>query len=126
MESIDVISALSALAQTTRLDAFRLLVAHEPVGLAAGQIASAANVPHNTMSAHLSILERAGLVSSRRASRSIVYRANLDAIRDVALHLLKDCCGGRPEVCASVIADLSPSCPKNLSPSCPKKEPAHD
>jgi ArsR family transcriptional regulator, arsenate/arsenite/antimonite-responsive transcriptional repressor len=61
------------------------------------------------MSAHLSILTRAGLVSSQRHSRSIVYRANLDRFQSVALFLVKDCCGGRPEVCAPLIERLSPS-----------------
>ena len=71
------ILALSALAQETRLDVFRLLVKHEPGGLPAGDIAKELAVPHNTLSSHLSILARADLVSSERRSRSIVYRANL-------------------------------------------------
>ena len=115
MESEDVVLALAALAQPTRLDAFRLLVKHEPGGLPAGEIATELAVPHNTMSAHLSVLSRAGLVTSKRNSRSIVYRANLDAFQKVALFLLQDCCGGRPEVCAPLIDSLSPCCP-------PKKE----
>src|SRR6266849_2749019 len=61
MESEDTILALAALAQPTRLDVFRLLLKHEPDGLAAGDIARALTVPQNTMSAHLSILSRAGL-----------------------------------------------------------------
>ena len=64
MESETVILALAALAQSTRLDVFRLLVKHEPEGLAAGDIARAIAVPQNTMSSHLSILSRAGLVSA--------------------------------------------------------------
>ena len=62
MESEDAILALAALAQSTRLDVFRLLVKHEPEGLAAGDIAKALAVPQNTMSSHLAILSRAGLV----------------------------------------------------------------
>ena len=111
METEEVILALAALAQSTRLEVFRLLAKHEPDGLAAGDIARALAVPQNTMSAHLSILTRAGLVSSQRHSRSIVYRVNLDRFQSVALFLLKDCCGGRPEVCAPLIASLSPCCP---------------
>ena len=103
MESEQAVLALAALAQSTRLDAFRLLVRHEPDGLPAGEIARALAVPHNTMSAHLAILSRAGLVTSERSSRSIIYRADLDAFHEVALFLLKDCCGGRPEVCAPLI-----------------------
>ena len=108
MKTID---ALAALAQPTRLDAFKLLVRHEPDGLPAGDIAGALNVPHNTMSTHLAILARAGLVESERQGRSILYRANLGQVRDVIGFLLKDCCGGRPELCAPLIADLTPCCP---------------
>ncbi|KIZ38899.1 MULTISPECIES: helix-turn-helix transcriptional regulator [Rhodopseudomonas] len=111
MESEQAILALAALAQSTRLEVFRLLAKHEPDGLAAGEIARVLAVPQNTMSSHLSILTRAGLVSSRRASRSIVYRADLARFQEVALFLIKDCCGGRPEVCAPLIADLTPCCP---------------
>jgi DNA-binding transcriptional ArsR family regulator len=117
MESESVILALAALAQSTRLDVFRLLVSHEPNGVPAGEIARELAVPANTMSAHLSVLTRAGLVRSERRSRSIIYRANLEHFRAVATFLLKDCCGGRPEVCAPLIADLTPCCPP--------EEPAH-
>ncbi|AVT82475.1 ArsR/SmtB family transcription factor [Rhodopseudomonas palustris] len=110
MESEDAILALGALAQPTRLDAFRLLAAHEPDGLAAGAIADALAVPQNTLSSHLSILARAGLITSQRRSRSIVYRADLQRFQQVALFLIKDCCGGRPELCAPLIADLQPCC----------------
>ena len=111
MESEDAILALAALAQSTRLDVFRLLAKHEPEGLAAGDIAKALAVPQNTMSSHLSILSRAGLVSAQRFSRSIVYRADLSRFQAVVLFMLKDCCDGRPEICAPVIASLTPCCP---------------
>jgi ArsR family transcriptional regulator len=111
MESEQIVLALAALAQPTRLEAFRLLVKHEPEGLPAGEIATALAVPHNTMSAHLSVLSRANLVTSKRSSRSIVYRANLEAFQRMTLFLLQDCCGGRPEVCAPLIDSLTtPSC----------------
>jgi ArsR family transcriptional regulator len=111
MEPEQTVLALAALAQPTRLETFRLLVRHEPDGLAAGAIADELAVPHNTLSAHLSVLSRAGLVTSRRSSRSIVYRADLQAFQKVALFLLQDCCGGRPEVCAPLIDSLTPCCP---------------
>lgn len=103
--------ALAALSQSTRLEAFRTLVRNEPDGLAAGELARMLEVPANTLSAHLSILTRARLVTSERRSRSIVYRANLDAFQKIALFLLQDCCGGRPEICAPVVASLQPCCP---------------
>ena len=73
MESEAAILALAALAQPTRLETFRLLVRHDPAGLPAGEIADALAVPANTMSAHLGVLSRAGLISSERRSRSIIF-----------------------------------------------------
>ena len=102
MESEQAILALAALAQTTRLSVFRLLVKHEPEGLAAGDIAKAIAVPQNTMSAHLAILARAGLVISERKSRSIIYRANLPAFQDLTSFMVEDCCGRRADLCAPI------------------------
>jgi DNA-binding transcriptional ArsR family regulator len=110
MEDELAILALAALAQPTRLQAFRALVKHEPDGVAAGDLARLLEVPQNTLSSHLTILSRAGLVSAQRHSRSIVYRANLVEFQKVALFLLQDCCGGRPEVCATIIESLTPCC----------------
>lgn len=110
MEIGSVISALGALAQGTRLDVYRLLVRHEPDGLAAGEVARQLDVPQNTMSAHLAILARAGLVRSERHSRSIIYRADLDSLRALTLFLVKDCCAGAPELCAPLLAELTPCC----------------
>ena len=107
MENAQVILALAALAQGTRLEVFRILVSAEPEGLAAGEVARRLEVPHNTMSSHLGILSRAGLIRSERFSRSIVYRADLDALRSVLAFLLKDCCGGHPEICAPLMAELN-------------------
>jgi ArsR family transcriptional regulator, arsenate/arsenite/antimonite-responsive transcriptional repressor len=111
MESEDVILALAAFAQPTRLDVFRLLVKREPDGMAAGDIAKALAVPQNTMSAHLAILSRAGLVAGQRASRSIIYRADLARFQAVMLFMLRDCCDGRPEICAPLIESLTPCHP---------------
>lgn len=110
METELTILALAALAQSTRLDVFRLLVKHEPEGLAAGEIAKTLAVPQNTMSAHLSVLSRAGLVTARRISRSIVYRADLVRFQAVMTFLVNDCCDGRPEICAPLIESITPCC----------------
>ena len=112
MDETGTILSFAALAQDTRLQAFRMLVASEPRGLAAGEIARQLAVPHNTMSSHLGVLLRAGLVTAGRHSRSIVYRANLDRARDVVTFLLKDCCGGHPETCSAVVYALTPCCSK--------------
>jgi ArsR family transcriptional regulator len=111
MESEQAILALAALAQSTRLVVFRLLVKHEPEGIAAGDIARTLAVPQNTMSAHLAVLSRAGLVTGRRSSRSIIYRADLERFQAVVLFMLQDCCNGRPEICAPLVASLAPCCP---------------
>ncbi len=103
--------ALGSLAQGTRLDTFRLLVRHEPEGLPAGEIARRLDVPQNTLSTHLAILARAGLVQSERRSRAIVYRADLAQLRAMMLFLARDCCGGHPELCAPLVAGLMPCCP---------------
>lgn len=110
MESQQAILAFAALAQATRLDVFRLLMKHEPDGLPAGEIARHMAIPHNTMSTHLAVLTRAGLIEARRQSRSIIYRVKLDAVRDLTAFLVKECCGGHPEICVPLVADLSPCC----------------
>jgi len=115
MELSDAIGALAALAQSTRLETFRLLVRCEPDGVQAGELARLMEVPQNTMSAHLAVLSRAGLVRGERRSRSIIYRADLTRFAAVMSFLLKDCCDGRPDVCAPLVADLTPRCPPEVS-----------
>src|SRR6218665_3880734 len=110
MDNITAIAALGALAQTTRLEKLRLWVRHDPDGNRAGELARLIDVPQNTMSAHLATLSRAGLVTSERQSRSIIYRADLNGLRELTLFLLKDCCGGSTELCAPLIAELGPCC----------------
>lgn len=98
MKLNDVVSALAALAQQTRLQAFRELVkAHSPdadAGLPAGELALRLGIPSPTLSFHLKELSGAGLITSRKQGRSIIYRANLDAMAAVANYLLQDCCSG--------------------------------
>lgn len=73
----DVIKVFDALAQPTRLETYRLLLRYMPYGLPAGDIARLLAVPHNTMSTHLALLEKAGLLAARREGRSIIYAANV-------------------------------------------------
>jgi ArsR family transcriptional regulator, arsenate/arsenite/antimonite-responsive transcriptional repressor len=110
MTNEECILALAALAQPTRLETFKLLVANEPDGLSAGTIAEALAVPNNTLSTHLSILSRAQLVSAKRYSRSVIYRANIKQLQMLIGFMVTDCCGGMPEVCAPILATLSPRC----------------
>jgi ArsR family transcriptional regulator len=99
MDEETAITALAALAQPTRLRVFRMLIKAGHDGLPAGVIAEAEAVPHNTMSAHLSVLARVGLVHSRRESRSIIYAANIERIGTLLTFLVADCCAGHPDVC---------------------------
>lgn len=110
MESNEAIATLAALAQPTRLDAFRLLVQHEPVGIAAGELARRLEVPQNTLSTHMAILSRAGLVQSERQGRSIIFRANLAQFQALTLFMIQDCCGGSADICAPIIRGLTPCC----------------
>lgn len=117
MKNDQAVDIFAALAQPTRMRAFRLLVEHEPDGLAAGDLAKLLDVPQNTLSAHLSILSRAHLVSAERRSRSIIYRADPHTFQNVALFLMQDCCGGRPEFCGPVIERLATRTTKDISSS---------
>jgi ArsR family transcriptional regulator len=107
MDETQAIACLTALAQPTRMAAFRHLVAAHPDGCAAGEVARLCGVPHNTMSTHLAVLSRAGLIGTTRRGRSTACRADLQMLRGVILFLTRDCCQGRPEVCAPLLADLA-------------------
>jgi DNA-binding transcriptional ArsR family regulator len=113
MDQMAAIAAFGALAQETRLAAFRLLLEARPAGLPAGEVARRLAVPHNTLSTHLSLLARAGLVAARRDSRSILYSADLGGLRRLLAFLLEECCGGRPELCTPLLdaAIPAPCCP---------------
>jgi DNA-binding transcriptional ArsR family regulator len=117
METNIAIEVFAALAQTTRLETFQLLMKHEPDGLAAGDIARQLNVPQNTMSTHLAVLTRAGLIAAERQSRSIIYRAVVDRVREITTFLVTDCCGGHPALCEPLVAEFTPCCAP--------KEPSH-
>ena len=97
-------AALGALAQETRLDIFRLLVQKGPSGLPAGEIGERLGQPSPTLSFHLNQLRFAGLVTSRRESRSIIYSANFKGMNDLLSYLTDNCCGGRPELCNPTVA----------------------
>ncbi|WP_319411051.1 metalloregulator ArsR/SmtB family transcription factor [uncultured Cohaesibacter sp.] len=82
---------LSALAQETRLEVFRLLSQAGPEGMGAGAIARSLDVPHNTLSTHLSILQRAGLIKSERNGRNIIYYGLQDCLTDLMAFLQDEC-----------------------------------
>jgi ArsR family transcriptional regulator, arsenate/arsenite/antimonite-responsive transcriptional repressor len=112
MDTKDALSAFDALSQPTRLAIFRLLIKVGEEGLPAGEIADAVNGVQNTVSTHLASLNRAGLIDSSREGRVIRYRANFAVAGDLVAFLLEDCCGGRAEICAPLVSNLSCLQPK--------------
>jgi DNA-binding transcriptional ArsR family regulator len=99
MEVKTAVTALTALAQESRLRIFRLLVQAGPTGRAAGQIAEKLGIPSATLTFHLKELSHAGLINSEREGRSIRYSLRVEGIQDLLNYLLHDCCKGRPELC---------------------------
>ena len=107
MHTDSALSILAALGHPTRLDAFRLLVKHEPDGLSTGQLVEASGLTQSTFSTHLAVLAKAGLVISEKRGRQIIQRADIDALRGLMLFLAKDCCQGRAELCEPLLAELA-------------------
>jgi arsenate reductase len=102
METKQAAEALAALAQETRLEVLRLLVARGPNGAAPGEISTLLAVPPSTLSFHLSALERAGLIHSTRRGRSVIYAVSVMGLRSLLSFLTETCCGGRPELCGDL------------------------
>lgn len=110
MDSIQVTFAFSALSQVTRLEVLRLLIKAGAAGMHAGEIGEAMEVRQNTMSTNLNILLRAGLVRNEREGRAIRYFADFEGIRGMLSFLMKDCCGGKPELCEPILDALVCDC----------------
>ena len=94
MDQLEAIAALSALAQETRLDIFRLLVRAGGEGLPAGSIGARLELPPATLSFHLNQLRHAGLIRFRREGRSLIYAAEYAAMNDLVGYLTENCCAG--------------------------------
>jgi DNA-binding transcriptional ArsR family regulator len=99
MGSAQVVKALAALAQPTRLAIYRLLVTSGADGLAAGQIAEKLKVSPANMSFHFKALSHAGLVESRQDGRFVYYAANFTVMNGMVDYLTENCCGGHDEIC---------------------------
>ena len=95
----DAVSTLSALAHPGRVEIFRLLVRCGRSGLPAGEIARTTGALPNTLSANLNVLSHAGLVTSRREGRSIIYYAAYGQMSELLAFLIEDCCGGDVDIC---------------------------
>ncbi|MBN9022489.1 MAG: helix-turn-helix transcriptional regulator [Rhizobiales bacterium] len=94
MEKIAAVASLSALAQGTRLDIFRLLVRAGREGRAVGDIGERLDLPSATLSFHLGQLKHAGLITFRREGRSLIYTANFAAMDGLIAYLMENCCAG--------------------------------
>ena len=107
MDDSDALTALAALSQPMRLDAFRLLVRAGPDGMLAGDLADALEAKPNTLSANLAVLLNAGLVTNTREGRGIRYRAEMDQMAGLLSFLMEDCCGGQPDLCRPALEGLA-------------------
>lgn len=108
MQQENAIEAFAALAQPTRLEAFRLLVRAGPKGMPALEISRQLGAKPSTLSGHLAILKRAGVLTATRHQREIHYAANLATVNKLVQFLVADCCGGRIENCAEIVAICDP------------------
>ncbi|MBI3222641.1 MAG: winged helix-turn-helix transcriptional regulator [Nitrosomonadales bacterium] len=99
MKPVQVVKALSALAQPTRLAIYRLLVEGGPEGVAAGQVAEKLKVAPATLSFHFKTLSHAGLVESRQDGRFVFYAANFAVMNGMVDYLTENCCGGNADAC---------------------------
>jgi len=109
MEKDQAVAALAALAQDNRLDVFRLLVRAGPDGLSAGQVASALALAPNTLTFHFDRLRHAGLVTVRRAGRSMIYAARYAHMRALLAYLSENCCQGADECAPGECAPPKPA-----------------
>lgn len=108
MEEAVALAAFAALSQETRLRIVRTLVRAGPDGMAAGALGEAiGGASSSRLSFHLAQLEHAGLVTSRRDGRFVIYAAAFPALSGLIAFLMRDCCQGRPEICAVAVDAFS-------------------
>jgi len=106
MDQSKAVAAFSALAQETRVEIFRLLVREKANSLRASEISNRLEIVPSTLSGHLAILKRAGLLNSKRHQREIHYAADVGAVNALIGFLLQDCCDGQIENCAAILTLL--------------------
>lgn len=102
MDAHHAVKSLSALAQDTRLRAFRLLIQAGPAGMPAGQLSERMEIAPSALSFHLKELVNAGLAVARHEGRFVIYSAQIDAMNALLAYLTENCCGGNP--CSPVAA----------------------
>ena len=107
MDKNKAAASFAALGLPSRIQIVRLLVKAGAEGMLAGEIGERLKVRQNTMSANLAVLWRAGLIRKERQGRSIRYFADFDGIGELLSFLMEDCCGGRPELCRTIIDEIA-------------------
>jgi DNA-binding transcriptional ArsR family regulator len=122
METKQIINALGALAQESRLAIFRLLVEAGPPGLAVGAIAESLGLANATLSFHLKELTQAGLTVATPNGRSIIYSANFATMNGLVDYLTENCCAGAG--CATATSACAPVSARQKSPSTLKRRPS--
>ena len=108
MEQDQAIDCFAAMAQESRIEIFRLLMRHSPDGLRVTDISMKLGIVPSTLSGHLAVLKRAGLLKSKRNQRDIVYSAELETINDLMLFILEECCDGNVDSCRKTFRLLMP------------------
>ena len=124
MKTDMAVTALAALAQSSRLGVFRLLVQAGPMGLPAGQIAEHTGIPSSSLSFHLKELSHAGLVASRQDGRFVIYTARFETMNALLAYLTENCCGGNPCNPTSVCTPSTPSRQAAAQRTATKKTPS--
>ena len=102
MEAKQAAQGFAALSQETRLNLVRLLAANTPGGIAAGDLAAELGQAPSTLSFHLSALEQAGIIHSKRQGRQVIYTVRLAGLRALFGFLTETCCQGRPDLCSDL------------------------
>jgi DNA-binding transcriptional ArsR family regulator len=102
MDTNHAVRALSAIANQSRLEVFRVLVKEGARGLMAGEISSRLQINPSTLSFHLGHLERAGLLKLERDGRKYIYSVDTEGVQSLLHFLTDDCCGGHPELCGGL------------------------
>lgn len=107
METMQAVTALSALAQESRLTIYRLLVGAGPEGLVVGRIAETTSIPAATLSFHLKTLTHGGLIKGQQEGRYVRYVADFDAMHCLIEYLSENCCGSDRTACAPNFSHLT-------------------
>ncbi|MEQ8404849.1 MAG: metalloregulator ArsR/SmtB family transcription factor [Oceanicaulis sp.] len=110
MEDVDAVDHFAALAHPTRLRVFRTLIAAGPAGVGAGRLAEQLGVSPSNLSAHLSTLSHAKLLTMRADGRARIYAVDLERVAALVDFLVADCCKGHPEVCSPIVKAMDRAC----------------